>query len=120
MNRGIKLYNILRDRNFSKEEAESVVMEIESTVDQKFEDVKSTLRTRDHLNMVEKSIISEINSLGKSLRGDIHTSAISLKDENHRSTTTWVRWLVGLIIAQTAAIFFILRNIGVIGGGPGG
>lgn len=93
MNRSIKLYNILLDKNFTKEEAEAMISEIEATVDRKYEDVKNVLSTRNDLNNVEKSLREGLNNVEKSLREEFRKSTLSIKDD----ITKLILWMVGLI-----------------------
>ena len=94
MNRSLKLYNILLDKNFTKEEAETVISEIEDAVDRKFENVKNTLATKEDLH---RAVLG--------LKGDIS----SLKD----SINKIIIWMIGLILGQTGLIFLILQLVGV-------
>lgn len=87
MNRSIRLYNILLEKNFTPEEAETVVSEVENTVHRKFETVETTLASKD----------------------DLHKLTLSIKDDMNKL----ILWMVGLILGQTGLIFLILQLVGV-------
>ena len=91
MSNSIKLYNVLLDRNFSKEEAETVVSELENLVDRKFEISKDTLATKE----------------------DLHKAISDLKRDMSDNTNKVIIWVVGLIFGQTGLIFLILQLVGV-------
>ena len=91
MSNSIKLYNVLLDRNFSKEEAETVVSELENLVDRKFETSKDTLATKE----------------------DLHKAISDLKRDMSDNTNKVIIWVVGLIFGQTGLIFLILQLVGV-------
>src|SRR5690606_30596050 len=83
MSQSIKLYNILLDKNFTKEEAESVVSELEGIVDGKFDIAKNTLATKE----------------------DVNKLMVVMKDDISKV----ILWMVGLILGQTGLIFLILQ-----------
>lgn len=87
MSQSIKLYNILLDKNFTKEEAESVVSELEGIVDGKFDIAKNTLATKE----------------------DVNKLMVVMKDDISKV----ILWMVGLILGQTGLIFLILQLVGV-------
>ena len=91
MSNSIKLYNVLLDRNFSKEEAETVVSELENLVGRKFETSKDTLATKE----------------------DLHKAISDLKRDMSDNTNKVIIWVVGLIFGQTGLIFLILQLVGV-------
>lgn len=94
----IGIYNILLSKNFSKEEAETVINEIEATVDRNFNKNNRVLSTK-----------SDLNTLEMSLSEKIHKSTLSLKDDINRM----IVWVIGLILGQTGLIFLILQLVGV-------
>ena len=105
MNSSIRLYNILLGKNFTKEEAEIVVSEIEDVVDRKFENVRNTLATKMDLHEAVLDLKRDISSVKDDVKGDI----ASVKD----SINKVILWMVGLILGQTGLIFLILKLVGV-------
>lgn len=83
MNQSIKIYNLLLEKNFSKQQAEDFVNELDQTVDRKFESRKDTFATKSDINNVK----SDINKV--------------------------IIWMVGLMLGQTGLIFLILELVGV-------
>src|SRR5690554_8196332 len=127
MNSSIRLYNILLGKNFTKEEAETVVSEIEDVVDRKFENVRNTLATKMDLHeavldlkrdisSVKDSLKRDISSIKDSVKGDVSSVKDNVKGDIASvkdSINKVIIWMVGLILGQTGLIFLILKLVGV-------
>ena len=116
MNSSIRLYNILLGKNFTKEEAETVVSEIEDVVDRKFENTRNTLATKMDLHEAVLDLKRDISSVKDSVKWDISSvkdnvkgDIASVKDGINKV----IIWVVGLILGQTGLIFLILKLVGV-------
>lgn len=52
MNHSIKIYNLLLEKNFSKQQAEEFVNELDQTVNRRFENQKEIFATKSDINKV--------------------------------------------------------------------
>ena len=52
MNHSIKIYNLLLEKNFTKQQAEEFVNELDQTVNRRFENQKEIFATKSDINKV--------------------------------------------------------------------
>lgn len=87
MNGSIKLYNLLLEKNFSKEEAEAFVNELDVSLDSKVEKFKDIIVTKE----------------------DLHKAVERLSDTANRH----LMWMLVALLGQVGLIFLILHLAGV-------
>jgi hypothetical protein len=88
----MELFNIF-SKTYSKEEAQAIVKDIEEIVDTK----NKELATKGDLREVELKLSNEIKEV-----------ALKLTKEIEQAKSSTIKWVAGLIVAQTGAIIAIL------------
>ncbi len=108
----IKLYDMLKAR-IGEKEAEAFVEILEKGIEEKFEEKKSILATKEDINAIK----NEISDLSLVTQGDIYRHSLATKEEiiSLRSELLRTVYLTSLgqliaIIASVISIILILRK----------
>src|SRR5882762_1429207 len=112
----IKLYDLLKAR-IGEKEAEAFVEILEKKVDEKFEEKKNVLATKEDINNLSLATKEEINNLRLSTKEDINRHNLATKEEiiSVRSELLRTIYLTSLgqliaIIASVISIILVLKK----------
>lgn len=120
MNHGIKIYNLLLDKNFSKEEAEVFVNELETSMERKVENLKDIITTKEDLHKAMMANREDLHKNVERLNDTINKNALAAKEDLRTAVeritdnaNKHLMWLVGALLGQVGLVFLVLRLIGV-------
>ena len=99
----MELFDIF-SKTFSKEDARTAVKDIETLIS----DHKRELATKADLERVESSLKGDIREVELKLTKEIKEVELKLTKEIEQAKSSTIKWVAGLIVAQTGAIIAIL------------
>jgi len=117
----MELFNIFGE-TYGKEKAQTIVKNIEEIIDSRKQDLATEadildlkkevkeveLKLATEIKEVELKLATEIKEVELKLTSEIKEVELKLAKEIEQAKSSTIKWVVGLIIAQTAAIISVM------------